>query len=76
MRSRCNKAREAEVAYNLRFPGQYYMAETGLNQNTYRDYDPMIGRYVESDLIGLHGGLNTYAYVSELGFPRFSGHRG
>jgi hypothetical protein len=38
------------------------MAETGLNQNTYRDYDPMVGRYVESDLIGLHGGLNTYAY--------------
>jgi RHS repeat-associated protein len=36
-------------AYNLRLPGQYYQAETGLSQNTYRDYDPAVGRYVESD---------------------------
>jgi RHS repeat-associated protein len=50
--------------YNLRAPGQYYQAETGLNQNWNRDYDPLGGgRYVESDLIGIAGGLNTYAYV-------------
>ncbi len=47
----------------LRFPGQYYDAETGLNYNYYRDYDPATGRYVESDPDGLYGGLNTYAYV-------------
>jgi RHS repeat-associated protein len=49
--------------FNLRFPGQYYQAETGLNYNYSRDYDPQTGRYVESDPIGLQGGINTYGYA-------------
>jgi RHS repeat-associated protein len=51
--------------YNLRFPGQYYQAESGLFYNYFRDYDPQTGRYVESDPIGLKGGsFSTYSYVN------------
>jgi RHS repeat-associated protein len=48
---------------NLRFPGQELDFDTGLYHNGFRDYVPGWGRYLESDLIGLGGGMNTYGYA-------------
>lgn len=58
-----NPAGAGTSTYDLRFPGQIYDSQAGLQQNYFRDYDPTVGRYVESDPIGLHGGINTYGYV-------------
>jgi RHS repeat-associated protein len=58
-----NPASLGAFAYNLRFPGQIYDAHTELNYNYFRDYDPVTGRYAQSDPIGLAGGLNTYLYA-------------
>jgi RHS repeat-associated protein len=39
--------------FNLRFPGQYFDKETNQHYNYFRDYSPEIGRYIESDPLGL-----------------------
>ncbi|UOF19825.1 RHS repeat domain-containing protein [Pseudomonas syringae] len=52
-----------EVEQNLRFQGQYFDVETGLHYNTFRYYDPEIGRFITQDPIGLLGGENLYKYV-------------
>ena len=51
------------ITNNLRFPGQYYDAETGLCQNWQRDYLQELGRYIEADPIGQKGGINIYEFT-------------
>ncbi|MFA5324033.1 MAG: RHS repeat-associated core domain-containing protein [Smithella sp.] len=54
----------SSITNNLRFPGQYFDAETGWHQNLNRYYDPVTGRYVTEDPIGLESGdVNYYRYV-------------
>jgi len=48
----------------LRLPGQVYLGFQALNYNYFRDYDPNLGRYRESDPIGLRGGSSTYGYAT------------
>lgn len=50
--------------YNLRFPGQIFDQETNNIYNYKRYYDPQTARYIESDPIGLLGGLNPYTYAN------------
>ena len=47
---------------SLRLPGQQYDEESGLYYNRNRYYDPLQGRYITQDPIGLKGGWNLYAY--------------
>src|SRR5205807_5472596 len=49
---------------NYRFPGQYFDSETNLRHNLLRDYDAVVGRFVQSDPKGLKGGLNPFSYVN------------
>lgn len=49
--------------FPLRFPGQYKDRETNLAYNIFRDFDSSIGRYAQSDPLGLRGGINTYVYA-------------
>ena len=46
-----------------RFPGQRFEQLTGLHYNYFRDYDPSLGRYIQSDPVGLNGGMNGYLYA-------------
>nr|WP_310889416.1 RHS repeat-associated core domain-containing protein [Delftia sp. UME58] len=52
----------ALVEQPLRFQGQYFDGETGLHYNRFRYYDPVVGRFVHQDPIGLFGGNNFYSY--------------
>ena len=49
----------------LRFPGQWLEAGSGLYQNWHRDYDPSLGRYIEADPLGIAAGQSVYGYVGQ-----------
>jgi RHS repeat-associated protein len=51
------------ITQNLRLPGQEFEASTEWHHNGFRDYLPGLGRYAQSDLLGLGGGLNSYSYA-------------
>ena len=51
------------VENNLRAPGQYYDAESGLHYSRFRYYDPGTGSFTQQDPIGLLGGLNPYRFA-------------
>jgi RHS repeat-associated protein len=65
-----NPAALGVFKYHLRFPGQYFDIESNLAYNYFRDYDSAIGRYVESDPIGLAAGVNTFAYFRRTSTTR------
>ncbi len=52
------------ITNNLRFPGQYFDAETGLHYNYMRDYNPSVGRYLQPDPLGLVAGNNLFLYAN------------
>jgi len=57
------RATTPALTLNLRYPGQYFDAESNLFYNYQRVYQPTTGRYTQPDPIGLDGGLNRFGYV-------------
>jgi RHS repeat-associated protein len=55
---------QASIDFALRFPGHYHDAETGLHYNRLRYYDPVLGRYLQTDPLGVDGNINVYAYCT------------
>ncbi|OCG77975.1 hypothetical protein A9G44_03010 [Gilliamella sp. Occ4-3] len=60
---RIHEIEHESIEQNLRYQGQYLDRETGLHYNTFRYYDPDIGRFTQPDPIGLLGGFNLYQYA-------------
>ena len=61
---RASIGRNSQIELNLRWPGHYFDAETGLHYNRFRYYSPELGRYIQVDPRDVEGGINVYAYPS------------
>ncbi|THH50053.1 RHS element protein, partial [Escherichia coli K-12] len=65
-----NEENPHQLQQLIRLPGQQYDEESGLYYNRHRYYDPLKGRYITQDPIGLKGGWNFYQYplnpISEI----------
>ncbi|EJF6785166.1 RHS repeat protein, partial [Escherichia coli] len=57
-----NEENPHQLQQLIRLPGQQYDEESGLYYNRHRYYDPLQGRYITQDPIGLKGGWNFYQY--------------
>ncbi|WP_244584532.1 RHS repeat-associated core domain-containing protein, partial [Escherichia coli] len=57
-----NEENPHQLQQLIRLPGQQYDEESGLYYNRHRYYDPLQGRYITQDPIGLKGGWNLYGY--------------
>ena len=62
---------ESSITMNLRFPGQYWDEESQTHYNFNRDYTPHLGRYLQSDPIGLMGGSNFFDYSKKNSLMNF-----
>jgi RHS repeat-associated protein len=61
----CIRGDIVRLTFNLTFPGKIFDGQAGLHQNGFKDFDPAVGRYVEVDPIGLHGGINLFQYSND-----------
>lgn len=59
-----NQPIENGLEFNIRFSGQYWDSEKSSSYNINRDYNSIIGRYLQSDPLGLEAGINTYGYAN------------
>jgi RHS repeat-associated protein len=59
---RAEVSKDSTLEMPLRFPGHYYDPESRLHYNRFRYFSPELGRYLQSDPLGLEGGINLYAY--------------
>jgi RHS repeat-associated protein len=61
------------IENNFRFPGQYYISETGLYYNWWRWYKSEIGRYNEFDPIISSNIKYSYGYNNPIKYRDFKG---